>query len=65
MSIMTNELRRRLEVAREKLPQKEKNQIINKYTQQLINSEFNRKQIRDFIISGLKGYIRREIRRKK
>ena len=41
MSIMTNELRRRLEVIGENLPQNEKNEIIDVYTQQLINSEYN------------------------
>ena len=65
MSIMTNELRRRLEVIGENLPQKEKNGIVDQYTQQLLNSEYSWRQIRDIIVSGLKGQIRREKRREK
>ena len=64
MSIMTNELRRRLEVIGENIPQEEKNRIVNVYTQQLKNSGYNWKQTRDIIISGLKGHERREKRRK-
>ena len=55
MNIMTNELRRRLEVIGENLPQIERNEIVEKYTQQLINSENKWKQVRNIIISGLKG----------
>ena len=60
MSIMTNELRRRMEVKGEKLKQNEKNDIINKYTQQLVNSEFKWRQIRKIIVSGITGHIRTE-----
>ena len=40
ISIMTNEMRRRLEMIGESLQQLEKNEIVNKYTQQLVNSGF-------------------------
>ena len=49
----------------ENLPQVEKNKIVGKYTQQLINSEYNWTQVREIIVSGLKGQFRREKRRKK
>ena len=62
---MTNELRRRLEVIGENLTQNEKNEIIDVYTQQLINSEYNWRQARDIIVSGLKGQVRREKRRER
>ena len=59
MSIMTNELRRRLEVMGDSLHQLERNEIVNKYTQQLVNSEYNWKQCHDIIVSGLKGHKRK------
>ena len=59
MSIMTNEVRRRVEVIGDKVSQVEANEIIDKYTQQLVNSGFNWKQCRDIIVSGLKGQKRK------
>ena len=47
MSIMSNEMIRRVEVMGENLPQEDKNKVVNKYTQQLVNSEFNWRQCRD------------------
>ena len=41
MSIMSNELIRRIEVVGESIDQKEKDKIVNKYTQQLVNSGYN------------------------
>ena len=64
MNIMSNELERRLEVLHDDLPQVEVNSVINKYTQQLINSEYNWKQCRDIVVSALLGYCRKENRRK-
>ena len=65
MSIMTNELRRRLEVIGDSLSQKERNEIVDKYTQQLVNSEFNWKQCRDIVVSGLKGQKRKTEKQRK
>ena len=65
MSIMSNEMRRRLEVIGEKVPKEEKNKVVNKYIQQLINSDYNWKQIHEIVVSGLKGNNRREKRREK
>ena len=39
-AILSNELRRRLEVLDSNLPQSEKVEIVNKFVQQLVNSEF-------------------------
>ena len=61
---MVNELVRRLEVLDEKLDKKEILEVIEKYIQQLKNSEFNWKQIRDIVISALKGFNRKENIRK-
>ena len=47
MSIMTNELIRRLQVIDDKLDISEKMLVIEKYVQQLINSEYNWRQIRE------------------
>ena len=63
MAIMTNEMRRRLEVLDHNLPIEEKIEVIDKYTKQLVNSNYNWKQIRDIIVSALVGHIRREERK--
>ena len=59
MSIMSNEMRRRLEVLHHELPIKEKIKVIDMYTAQLVNSGYNWKQIRDIVVSALLGFIRR------
>ena len=64
-SIMSNELRRRFEVLNENVSRREKVQIIDKYTKQLVNSGYKRHQIFEIITSALKGYERKEINRKK
>ena len=64
MAIMSNELRRRLEVLGESVNLIEKEKVINKYAQQLVNSEYNWKQIREIVVSGLTGYVRKENSRK-
>jgi len=65
MSIMSNELVRRLEVISVNLEQTEKDSIVNKYIQQLWNSEYNWKQCRDIVVSGLLGWKRKEARKLK
>ena len=60
ISIMSNELRRRLEVMSEDLDKKEIIGVIDKYTQQLTNSGYNRKQQYEIIVSALKGNVRKE-----
>ena len=42
----------------------EKIEVVDHYTQQLINSGYNGEQVRDIIESGLKGMKRREERKK-
>ena len=64
MSIMSNELVRRLSVLDENLEQSERLQVVEKYVQQLVNSEYSWKQIRDIIVSGIKGFKRKEKTRK-
>ena len=59
-NIMSNELRRRLEVLSSDLSEDEVTQIVNKYIQQLTNSGYNWKQQREIIVSVLKGHERRE-----
>ena len=53
-AIMTNELHRRFEVVHERIDQKEKLEIVNKYTQQLVNSGYDRGQIKEMIVSDLR-----------
>ena len=64
-SIMSNELKRRLEVLNEKIGKAEKIQIVNKYTQQLKNSGYGRRQIWEIIVSALRNYERKEKERKR
>ena len=63
-SILSNELRRRLETLDDKLSQAETIEILNKYVQQLVNSEFKWQQIREIVVSALTGHYRREKKRK-
>ena len=62
---MSNELKRRLEVLNEKIGKAEKIQIVNKYTQQLKNSGYGRRQIWEMIVSALRNYERKEKERKR
>ena len=55
MAIMTDELTRRLQVIDEKLDRKEVIEIIDKYVQQLKNSGFNWKQMRDIVVISIRG----------
>ena len=64
MSIMTNELRRRLETLDDNLSQNETISVMDHYIQQLVNSEFGWRQIREIICSALVGHVRREKKRK-
>ena len=52
-SILSNELRRRLETLDDELGQAETIEIIDTYIQQLVDSEFNWRQIREIIVSSL------------
>ena len=63
-SILSNERRRRLETLDDKLSQAETIEILNKYVQQLVNSEFKWQQIREIVVSALTGHYRREKKRK-
>jgi len=60
MNILSNELIRRMEVISDELEQNEKNIIVEKFTQQLVNSEYTWRTIREIVVSGLKGYKRKE-----
>ena len=48
----------------EKVEVEEQVEKIDKFTQQLINSGYQWGQIREIICSSLKGFIKKEIRRK-
>ena len=63
-SILVNELTRRFEVLDSRIEISEKIEIIDHYTQQLVNSGYAYDQIRDIIESSLKGVKRKEERRK-
>ena len=63
-SILSNELRRRLETLDDELGQAQTVGVIDKYIQQLVNSEFGWSQIHEIIVSALLGHARREKKRK-
>ena len=63
-SILVNELTRRFEVMDSEIGVKEKIDIVDHYTQQLVNSGYASEQIRDIIESSLKGVKRKEEKRK-
>ena len=63
ISILSNELTRRLEVLDEKMEKEETIAVIDKFIQQLVNSEFNWNQCREIVVSSLTGYTRKEKRR--
>ena len=65
MSIMSNELMRRLQVIDDGLPLEETVNVVEQYVQQLINSGYGWKQTRDICVSALLGYKRQEIMRKR
>ena len=64
MSIMCNEMMRRLQVIDDRLPLTEMKNVIEKYVQQLVNSGYGWKQIRDICVSAIVGFKRQEINRK-
>ena len=59
--INTNELTRRLYNVDEELPEKEEEvvEIIENYTRQIKNSGWSRKEAREMVISGYKGWRKR------
>ena len=63
MNIMSNELIRRLEVTSDDADIKEELRIIEQYTQQLTNSEYNCKLCGEIIVSGPKDWKRKEARK--
>ena len=63
MNIMSNELIRRLEVTSDDADIKENYRIIEQYTQQLTNSEYNWKLCGEIIVSGPKNWKRKEARK--
>ena len=63
-AILTNELHRRLQMMDGKISDEEHIEKIDHFTQQLINSGYHWSQIRDIVCSSLKGFIKKELRRK-
>ena len=63
-SILVNELNRRFEVMSEDVTVEERVNTVDKFTQQLVNSGFSYTQIKDIVLSSLKGEKKKEIKRK-
>ena len=64
VSILTNELNRRFEMVDDKIEKEEKTDIVNHFTQQLVNSGYAWPQIREIVTSSLKGICKKDLRRK-
>ena len=63
-TILANELTRRLSNCnREGTDQGEKDRICEEYIRQLKNSGFGRAEVREMVVSGVKGWLRRHKRR--
>ena len=52
-NVLSNELRRRMEVLDEEISEKDMLEVVERFVQQLVNSEFNVKQIREIVLSGV------------
>ena len=66
MSILGNELVRRLtNMNAEKNDEEERRRIVDHFTSQLKTSGYERRQAREVIISGIKGWLRKRERRQK
>ena len=65
MAILSNELVRRLSNIHREAPQKEIVGVIEHFTQQVVTSGFKRKQAREIIVSGVLGWKRKLLRRKR
>ena len=66
IQILGNELTRRLSnVNKEGVGHKEILEIIEQFTQELKNSEYNNKQAREIITSGIRGWARKMARRQR
>ena len=63
-AILTNELNRRLMMMDEEITVQERVSKIDHFTQQLINSGYQWAQIRDVVVSSLKGFLKKEVKRK-
>ena len=56
IQILSQDLIRRMLNTCESVSQKEKNEIVDKYTNRLFRSGYSKKQVREIIVSGLTGY---------
>ena len=62
MKTLSNDLTRRLLNTSESLDDEVRVEVINKYSQKLINSGYGVEQVRRIIINGIKGYHQSFIR---
>ena len=63
-SILTNELARRFEMMDSKIDAEEKTSIVDHFTQQLWNSGYSWQQIREVVVSSIKGFEKKELRKR-
>ena len=61
-SILVNELNRRFEVMSTDIKIEEKIEVIEKFCQQLVNSGYDYPQVRNIVLSSLKGTLKKEKR---
>ena len=63
-SILVNELNRRFEVMSDEVTIQEIIGVIDKFTQQLVNSGYGFEQVREIVVSCLKGQNTKKLKRK-
>ena len=63
-AILTNEMNRRMQMMDEDVGLEEQIEKVDHFTQQLVNSGYKWGQIREIIVSSLKGSLKKELRRK-
>ena len=63
-AILTNELNRRLQMMDGEVEEDEQIEKIDHYSQQLVNSGYQWGQIREIVVSSLKGFKKKELRKK-
>ena len=63
-AILTNELRRRFSMLDDEVGMDERREKLDHFTQQMVNSGYSWQQIREVVVSGLKGIEKEEARRR-
>jgi pyruvate/2-oxoacid:ferredoxin oxidoreductase alpha subunit len=64
-AILGNDLVRRLSMIDQKVDMEEKLDVVNKFTKNLKTSGYNRNQCMELVTSGVRGFMNKQVNRKK